>query len=253
MRGRKVAVSIPRRLMIDLLHVARRAPVTVAQVRMSLAPLIAARASAQAHVSWSAIFARAYGLAAVEMPELRRFYTTFPWPHFYQLEVSVGQIAVERFIDGEPAVLGILIKDPAARQLPEISRFLADAMAAPVDAVTDFQRAIGIARLPLPVRRLVWWIGMTFGRQRANYLGTFAISSIAHLGADLALTWSPCPVLLSYATAGDTGEVDVRLMFDHRCFDGATAARVLSKLEDLLLGRIVDELGRVPAPDAAGE
>jgi pyruvate/2-oxoglutarate dehydrogenase complex dihydrolipoamide acyltransferase (E2) component len=36
--------------------------------------------------------------------------------------------------------------------------------------------------------------------------------------------------------------VTVRLLFDHRLFDAATGARALARLEEILTGRIQDEL-----------
>lgn len=247
MRGRRARLSIPRRIVVDYLHAARHTPVTVVQSRMQLAPLIEARTAAGQLASWSAVYARGYGLVAADMPELRRFYMSLPWPHFYELDTSVGQIAVERRIGDEPAVLGIILKEPATRTLPEMSRFIADAMTGPIENFKDFKRAVSIARLPLPIRRLVIWTGLTFGRQRANYFGTFAVSSVAYLGADIALSWTPCPVLLTYGAATPTGEIDVRLVFDHRCFDGATAARALGRLQEVLLGPVLAELSSLTA------
>jgi hypothetical protein len=242
-------LSIPRRIVADYLHAARHVPATVVQTRMHLAPLVEARTAARQLAAWSAIYARAYGLVAADMPELRRFYMRFPWPHFYELDASVGQIAVERRIGDEPAVLGIILKEPEARTLPEMTRFITDAMASPIERFKDFKRAVSIARLPLPIRRLVIWIGLTFGRQRANYFGTFAVSSVAYLGADIALSWTPCPVLLTYGVATATGEIDVRLVFDHRCFDGATAARALARLQEVLLGPVLAEVRGLSAAD----
>lgn len=249
MRGRRGRLSIPRRIVADYLHAARHVPVTVVQTRMHLGSLVEARTDANQLASWSAIYARAYGLVAAEMPELRRFHMSFPWPHFYELDASVGQIAVERRIGDEPAVLGIILKEPEARTLPEMTRFISDAMSSPIERFKDFKRAVGIARLPLPMRRLVMWIGLSFGRQRANYFGTFVVSSVAYLGADIALSWTPCPVLLTYGAVSATGEIDVRLVFDHRCFDGATAARALMRLEEVLLGPVLAEVRSLPVAD----
>ena len=38
------------------------------------------------------------------------------------------------------------------------------------------------------------------------------------------------------------GTVDVRIIYDHRVMDGATVARVLGKLEEILNGPLLDEL-----------
>ena len=38
------------------------------------------------------------------------------------------------------------------------------------------------------------------------------------------------------------GDVDVRVVYDHRVLDGATVARALGRLEEVLTGPIVEEL-----------
>jgi hypothetical protein len=48
--------------------------------------------------------------------------------------------------------------------------------------------------------------------------------------------------LLSYGPADLNGNVNVRLNFDHRVFDGALAGRVLTRLEEVLNSSILEEL-----------
>ncbi len=42
----------------------------------------------------------------------------------------------------------------------------------------------------------------------------------------------------------ETGRVTVKLIYDHRVLDGAYVARRLADLENMLRGRILDELAR---------
>ena len=46
-----------------------------------------------------------------------------------------------------------------------------------------FRKMLRATRLPLPLRRLLWWIGLNVGRQRANYFGSFGVTSVAAYGA----------------------------------------------------------------------
>lgn len=48
--------------------------------------------------------------------------------------------------------------------------------------------------------------------------------------------------MLTYRPRDDDAKLRVRLLFDHRVYDGATAARVLARLEKLLRGPIYDEI-----------
>ena len=55
--------------------------------------------------------------------------------------------------------------------------------------------------------------------------------------------WShPVTTVLDYCVFADDGSVDVRIIYDHRVMDGATVARVLARLEDVLTGPILEEI-----------
>jgi hypothetical protein len=88
----------------------------------------------------------------------------------------------------------------------------------------------------------LWWIALNVGRYRANYFGTFALSSAAPLGADLLESRSLLATFLTYGVISSEGRASVRITIDHRVLDGATAARVLKRLEETLQGPIVAEL-----------
>jgi hypothetical protein len=53
---------------------------------------------------------------------------------------------------------------------------------------------------------------------------------------------SPLTTTLFYGVFDSDGAVDVRLAFDHRVLDGATAARGLAEMERLLQTEIAGEL-----------
>ena len=82
------------------------------------------------------------------------------------------------------SLFSILIKDPAARPLGDLGEILHHASTAPVDAIKDFRRSLRFAALPRPLRRLLWWVGLNFGRQRSNFFGTFAVSVYSALEAE---------------------------------------------------------------------
>src|SRR6476619_1593447 len=148
MRGRWVSLSRPRRLIGDLMHFASGVPSIPVQRRMDLAAVAAARATCPERPPWPALFAKAFALVAVRFPECRRAYCKFPWPHLYEYPVSVASVAVEKDVAGEPAVLGVRVKDPAGRPLAELGRLIREAAAAPDESVKDFRRALRVAGLP---------------------------------------------------------------------------------------------------------
>jgi hypothetical protein len=105
-----------------------------------------------------------------------------------------------------------------------------------------------IARLPGPVRRFLWWQSLEWsGPKRAKRLGTFGFSAYAGLGAASLHPLSPLTTTLNYGVIAADGGVDVRLVYDHRVLDGATVARALATLEQVLHEDVLTELQQLAA------
>src|SRR4051812_48808988 len=101
--GRKLALSLSRRVMCDLLAFAKSVPSVPVQRQMNVAAVAQARAALAASPDtpgWCAIFAKAYGITASRCPELRRAYLTLPWPYIYEHPYSIASIAFEREYKG---------------------------------------------------------------------------------------------------------------------------------------------------------
>ena len=242
MRGRAIGLSVPRRMVIDFLHFARSVPTVPVQKRMSIAALVAARAACRDRPRWTAIFTKAFALVAEEVPELRRSYVKLPWPHLYEYPTSKANIIIERDYRGEPALCPVSIKDPAHQPLGDIGGLLQQAALAPLETIKDFRRWRQLARLPRPLRRTLWWIGLNIGRQRGNFFGTFGVSVYSALHAESLHPLSPLTALLNYGVMTRDGDLDVRIIYDHRVMDGATIARALGRMEELLNSVILEEV-----------
>lgn len=242
MRGRMIPLSAPRRIVNDMLHFAKGVPTVPVQKRMALKALIEAREACTERPRWTAIFTKAYALMAAEFPEFRRAYCRIPWTHIYEYPSSNANIIIERDYRGEPALFSIAIKGPERLTLAEIGRQLHHASTAPVDTIKDFRRALSFARLPRFFRYASWWVGLNFGRQRANYIGTFAVSVYSALGAESLHPLSPITTLLNYGVMTPDGDLDVRIIYDHRVMNGATVARALVRLEEILVGTVLEEI-----------
>jgi hypothetical protein len=242
MRGRAISLSLQRRWVTDMLHFASSIPTVPVQKCMSLRQLVAARAACRERPRWTAIFTKAYALAAQEFPELRRAYVKIPWPHLYEYPVSKACIIMERDYLGESVIWPLLIRDPACQSLRDIGRELQHAATAPVEEIKDFGRYLQLARLPRPLRRTLWWTGLNIGRQRGNYFGTFTLSVYSALKAASLHPLSPLTTMLNYGVLSEDGALDVRIMYDHRVMNGATVARVLARLEQILNTNLVKEV-----------
>ena len=233
--GRYVPLSLPRRFICDLVHFAHRVPTVPVQRHMNIAPLVAAREAALPRPSWCAVFTKAYGFVCAAFPELRRAYLSFPWPHLYEHPINVASVAVERRVNDEDAVFFAHLRRPETRGLRELDAELRRFKEQPIESIADFRRMLLVTRLPRPLRRLAWWIGLNaWGRKKAHYLGTFGVSVYAGLGATSLHPLSPVTSALNYGVIDGDGNVDVRIIYDHRVLDGATVARALAEMEHVL-------------------
>src|SRR6202023_4413073 len=89
-------------------------------------------------------------------------------------------------------------------------------------------------RLPLPLRRLMWLIGLNFGRQRANWFGNFGVTSVAAYGAGELHALSPGPFILSYGVVEPDQTIGVVIRWDHRITHAALISKDLNRLEQVL-------------------
>jgi hypothetical protein len=249
MRGRPIPLAPMRRLVIDLVHFG--VPSIPVERRMALAPLVALRAACPERPAWTAIFAKAFAIVARDMPALRRAYVKLPVPQLYEYPDSIVSIAIERQYAGETGLMFYRIARPDRLPLPELSRVIRSAASEPVERVSSFRRAIRVSRLPLPLRRTIWWLGLNIGRLRGNYFGTFGVSVYANLGVESLHPISPLTTVINYGTIGADGSVAVRAMYDHRVMDGTTIAFALRRLEETLTATIADELRALAPPQGA--
>jgi len=244
MRGRRIALSLPRRLLTDLSHLSRGFPRATLLTRIDVAALMGPRD--QARIPWPVVFAKAYALVAAGAPPLRRVYVKLPWPHLYELPQSVASIIIERDWphdgDSEKALFLGRLKAPDVATLPDLAARMLVHKTAPIDSIADFRRALAIARLPLPLRLLLLWLSLNIGRQVPNFMGSFAISALGSHGAAIVDTIPVWSSFLNYGPIAPDGGVDVYLSVDHRVIEGAPAAHAIRALEVMLNGPVLDEL-----------
>jgi hypothetical protein len=242
MRGSSRKISLPRRLVADLMHASARVPLVSLIRPLNVHGIIEARAQAARPPGWAAIFVKAFALVARDEPVLRTLYAKWPWPALYEMPCSAGMVAVARVVDGEDCVLFERICAPEDMALADIDARIRRAKSAPLNDIPSFRRALCVAGLPLPLRRLAWAIGTNFGRQRANFCGSFGVTSVAAYGPGELHALSPGPFVLSYGVVKPDQTVDVVLRWDHLVCDAALIARSLIRLELVLNNEIAAEL-----------
>ncbi len=249
-QGRWIRLSEPRRFVCDLLHFAKRVPSVPSQRRMRLADLVAARRVSPHRISWCAIFLKAYAIVAAERRELRRAYMPYVLPHLYEHPFNVGSFTIERTYQGEEGVFFAKVRQPELLSLEALDEIVRHHKQAPIESIPEFRQALLLSRLPAPLRRLAWTLGLfSDGGYRAHFFGTYAVSSAASQGAAGLHILSPLTTTLNYGAFDADGSIDVRLTYDHRVLDGAPVARALTALESVLRTEILDELRRIKQPD----
>ena len=242
MRGSIRKVSVPRRLISDLMHASMGVPFVQLRRRLDVAALAEARATCNTQPGWAAIFTKAFCVVARDEPVLRTMYIGGPWPHFYQLPRSIGMVAISRVEAGEPCVMPQRICSPETLSLAEVDAQIRHASTAPTRQVPMFRKLLRVSRMPLPLRRLLWAGCFMIGRQRANFCGNFGITSVAAFGPGNLDALSPGPFLLSYGALDQDRSIEVVIRWDHRVTDAALIARALDRLEQVLNGELAAEL-----------
>lgn len=241
--GRTLSLSLPRRMVCDLVHFAQRVPTVPVQRIINVERVDSARRKLSVRPSWCTIFTKALAVVSSEMPEFRRAYMSFPWARLYEHSESTASVAVERDYQGEKGVFIAHFLSPEKSPLlaleAELKRFTTE----PVESIADFQTCLTVSRLPQMIRRFAWWYVTQFrGFRKATWLGTFGVSVYSSLGAESLHPLTPLTSTLNYGVIHDNGDVAVRIIYDHRVMDGATVARALARLDKVLNGPILAEL-----------
>jgi hypothetical protein len=247
MRGQPKNISLPRRLICDLMRASMGVPFISLSRSLQIRPLLEARAGAATPAGWAAMFVKAFAIVARDEPILRTVYAKWPWPTLYELPKSVAQVAIARVEDGEECVLPQRIAAPEAMALTAVDAEIRHAKTVPLEDIPTFRKLMRATRLPLPLRRLSWAVGLNFGRQRGNWFGSFAVSSVAAYGGGELHPITPGPFIVSYGVVEPDQTIHVVIRWDHRVTDAAPIARVLTRLEQVLNTEIANEL-RATAP-----
>jgi hypothetical protein len=235
-KGRSIPLSLPRRWVGDMLHFAMKVPVVAAERTLRIRTLVDVRRATPFAPSWYATMLKAYGMVSERIPELRRAYMPYPWPHLYEHPYSIGAAIVNREYRGEPATFLCPILHPERLPLTKLHDKLQSLQNDPIESHGTMRRMIRTTKVPWPLRRLLWSIGLyASGGNRAGYFGTFAINSNAKGRRIRTLQFvTPITSMFYIGAPSREGEMDIQVAFDHRVFDGATAYRIGTELEAVL-------------------
>jgi hypothetical protein len=234
-------------LVCDLLHFARAVPLFPLERLCDLGTVAEARAWMPRRIAWSILFLKAYAMLARDYAPLRQTYLRWPWPHLYEHPESVAMLAINRGEGGSERLYWGRFKCPESQPLAELQAKLERYKTEPVETI--FRSQEKLSRLPGPVRRLAWWVGLNVsGDARAQKFGTFGLTTLAGLGAVNCYHPTCTTTSLTYGPMDGAGHTPVTILFDHRVADGSCIARALRDLEGLLKGPITKEMEDMVQP-----
>ena len=239
-------VSGHRGCVADVALVAREIPLFPVDRVLRLGPVAEARAAAATRIGWAAVFLKAYGLVAREMPVLRTWFVRGLWPRLATSSESVATLAVNRTDGTDERLCFARLQRPEALPLTEIQAFVQACTTRPIEEM--FKRQLELETMPGPVRRTILrWNANSTSPKRPARIGTFSLSTLAGQQAFNRFHPTLCTTSLAYGPLEPDGRCLVTLIADHRVLDGAAAARALERLEAVLTDVVVGELTTVRA------
>jgi hypothetical protein len=242
-RGRHMALPLHRRWMGDLVAASMSVPVMAAERTLRVGDAAAMRRRIAGPPGWSAIIVKACALASARRPELRRVYLTFPWPHLYEHPISVATVVMERVWRGETCLFFDQIIAPESKPIMAIDAAIAGLRRNPIESIGGYRRLIRISRLPIFVRRPLWWAGLRgSGYLHARYFGTFSINTIGLPRTRVGQTTTPITLSLTHMPLEPPGLINISAAFDHRVVDGMAIGRALGEMEAIINDELVAEL-----------
>ncbi len=200
----------------------------------------------------TAILLKAIGIAQRNHPASRSM--ILPWGRIATFEKICAGLTIERIVDSQPAVFFGTIEAPAEKSLETIMNELRQFSESNLNEHPQLALENKFSRMPWLFRQLIFRLSMLFPELRLRSLGaTFGVSSLGKYGVK-AIT-GPCVCTSTFGIGAiedrpiaRNGQVIVHpmltlsLLFDHRCIDGACAARFLRDVKELLEGRLEEHL-----------
>lgn len=247
--NRRIALSPGRRLMGDLSAASRAVPRFLIRGPLHIPRARAARAALPApRPPWTALFAKAFAIAAQQHAPLRRVHASLPWPHLIEAPHAQGCVMVEAQDGQETLLAPARLFRAHDAPLHDLAARLAAVKANPRAASAALRWMLAAGRLPWPLRRAGYALAMGFGWPVLRLGGNYAISVLGEHGVDVIDSVSIVPVFLSFGPIAEDGTVLLHFAMDHRVLDGSDAIRAMAAMQAALEGPIAEELAALDAP-----
>ncbi|MEJ2190264.1 MAG: hypothetical protein P8Y93_12805 [Acidobacteriota bacterium] len=226
--GRRARLPHGRRLVSDLVRVARKMPLASMARNLDLSELASLRKKVRPQPSWNVLFMKAYSLVCAERPELRSVYVPFPWPHLYVFEENVCCLTIDREYKNELWLLFPRFNKPENK------------------SIIDLQKSENFFRKePVEYIKQWWLVFFALPRHRARNMGTFGMSLSGFkdtVGAIGSISLGPTTTTLGVDPTPRNGISKLLFTFDHRMLDAKHVYLAIERLYATLKGPIADEM-----------
>lgn len=211
---------------------------------MKLAELAEARQCCASRISWPALFIRSWGLVCSRNPTLLQTWRNWPWSHIYQHRAAVATLAMNRQYQDEDWLFWGRLRSPERQSLVTIQESIDRFSSHAPEKV--FRQQLQMSRLPSLIRRLVWWWNLELaGEKRTRRIGSFFLTTVSSLGAEIQHPPGVMTTGLTYGPLDGRGAMKVTLIYDHRLMDGAFVSSRMAELEEILNGPMLEELAAI--------
>ena len=230
--GYKKKLSKFRRVVGDFVCHSHQVPSATVQKKIDLSWIESIKGDKS--VCWSSIFIKAISEASREHEELRASYLNIPTAMWIS-DASIASISIEREeADGEKIILYSQINSPETLSLKAIDTTIKAYRINPLHMIEGYVNANRVSWIPRWIRRKIFYLGLNLiGDFKAKNFGTYSISSVGCNGCSLVSADTLVGSLFTYDLI-DYSTMNLRLTFDHRIYDGSTAARILNSIQEKL-------------------
>ncbi len=244
--GSRIKFSNGRRLVDDVIRIAKTFPSAGLYGDFDAGPVTQLRRLTRPKISWNVLYMKAYGIVAARTPELRQCYVGFPRAHLYQHDQVVCMLTIIREFEGENRLFFARFNNPQDENLDELQARYDYLRKAPIEEIKQFRHQIQFAKAPRLLRSLAWWIMFNlWPAKRASHIGTCGMSLSGFKGVYGNQHLGPLTTILGTDALPHKGISRLMLTFDHRVLDGTPAASILQEVHQVLLVEIKQELAEL--------
>jgi pyruvate/2-oxoglutarate dehydrogenase complex dihydrolipoamide acyltransferase (E2) component len=166
-------------------------------------------------------------------------------PKLARYQTVNGKLALDRTIGGQRVVLSAVLPDLHRASLAQVQALVEHYRDGDPAEQPEFAGVRLLHKLPAPIGRALFRLGVRPLHRRAAAFGTFAVSSLGHRPVDGFYSVGGTTITIGLGQIADRpvvrdGQVTVAatmrlsLTFDHRVIDGALAADVLADIKGRL-------------------